>query len=95
MGALLRVRLAGLPVTNLILEDVLVRTWKPSLGIMTSNEARITRQEARLDLYICGFLCTPFTTNGTRQAYRRCETICLQSPSEFELQSAQSVSKRP
>ena len=57
-----------------ILKDMNSRIWKPVEGrILTRNLAgqvvSIHRDEAALDLYICGFMCTPFTPNGQRRAW--------------------------
>ena len=53
-----------------LLKDMLVRRYDgDSLTAVTfpsSSVVRITRAEADLDIYICGFPCTPFSTRGRR-----------------------------
>ena len=58
-------------LTTVWLDDMLNRTWDASAGKITasngSSSVLITRVAAALDIYICGFLCTPFSPNGLRQ----------------------------
>ena len=59
-------------LTTVWLDDMLNRTWDASAGKITassgSSSVLITRvAAASLDIYICGFLCTPFSSNGLRQ----------------------------
>ena len=52
------------------LDDTLNRQWKAAEGILMAKSGTgpvvITRATA-LDIYVCGFLCTPFSSNGLRQ----------------------------
>ena len=57
-----------------ILKDMNSRIWKPSEGkILTKTFSgqvvSFRRDDAAVDLYICGFMCTPFTPNGQRKAW--------------------------
>ena len=65
-------RYSEMELTTVWLDDMLNRTWDASAGKITassgSSSVMITRAAAAsLDIYICGFLCTPFTSNGLRQ----------------------------
>lgn len=64
-------RFSEMELTTVWLDDMLNRTWDASAGKITasngSSSVLITRVAAALDIYICGFLCTPFSSNGLRQ----------------------------
>ena len=66
-------RLARIGVSPM-LDDMLNRTWDFRAGTMEANNVSgpmvITRTAAKLDVYVCGFMCTPFSSNGKREAGR-------------------------
>ena len=65
-------RYSEMELTTVWLDDMLNRTWDVSAGKIRawsgSSSVVITRvAAASLDIYVCGFLCTPFIFNGLRQ----------------------------
>ena len=54
-----------------ILTDMNCRIWNNHIGVTSSKtidgeSVRFTADSADVDLYVCGFMCTPFTPNGSR-----------------------------
>ena len=60
-------RYSEMELTTLWLDDMLNRRWDASAGKITTSSGSISAAATFLDIYICGFLCTPFTSNGLRQ----------------------------
>ena len=59
----------GMPV---ILADMNLRIWDVRAGLIKTKDMHgksvtITREEADLDVYVCGFMRTSFTPNGERK----------------------------
>ena len=57
------------------LTDMNCRLWNKDAGVMISKTidgelVRLTAESAAVDLYVCGFMCTPFTPNGLRKAWQ-------------------------
>ena len=54
-----------------ILRDMNMRVWNE--GTMTTRDlggkARTFRMSDEIDIYVCGFMCTPFTPNGQRKEW--------------------------
>ena len=58
-----------------VLADMVVRVWTPVTGKLLTKTCDgqpfvLTNVAADLDIYICGFMCTPFTPNGQRRAWQ-------------------------
>ena len=58
----------------LLLMDMNLRIWNTKTGMITTkdtdgNKVSITKEGADLDLYVCGFMCTPFTPSGERKGW--------------------------
>ena len=52
------------------LDDMLNRKWEASEGKIMAKSGTssvVITRVAALDIYVCGFLCTPFSSNGLRQ----------------------------
>ena len=52
------------------LDDMLNRKWEASEGKIMAKRGTssvVITRVAALDIYVCGFLCTPFSSNGLRQ----------------------------
>ena len=52
------------------LDDMLNRKWEASEGKLMAKSGTssvVITRVAALDIYVCGFLCTPFSSNGLRQ----------------------------
>ena len=57
-----------------MLTDMDCRIWNNRIRVMSSKTihgelAHLTAESADVDLYVCGFMCTPFTPNGLRKAW--------------------------
>ena len=57
---------------SVMLDDMLDRKWDISAGTIAASigpsSVVFTGSAISLDIYVCGFMCTPFTPNGLRQA---------------------------
>lgn len=56
-----------------VLTDMAARVWRTTgtIKAITVEGATLEIQRSpRIDLYICGFMCTPFTPNGHRKAWQ-------------------------
>ena len=62
---------------------------------------RLTAESADVDLYVCGFMCTPFTPDGLRKAWQdehehtfwsSLKTISLLRPRAFLLENVMAIS---
>ena len=57
-----------------LLGDMIQRTWDIQSGTIEAKSlsgwATLNREVVNLDLYVCGFMCTPFTPNGRRAVGR-------------------------
>jgi hypothetical protein len=49
------------------LDDMLNRKWEASETAKNGTSSVLITRVAALDIYVCGFLCTPFSSNGLRQ----------------------------
>ena len=52
------------------LDDMLNRNWEAAEGILMAKSGTgpvVITGATALDIYVCGFLCTPFSSNGLRQ----------------------------
>ena len=59
-----------------ILTDMNCRLWNRDTVVMSSTTidgelVHLTAESADVDLYVCGFRCTPFTPNGLRNGVAR------------------------
>ena len=89
-----------------ILTDMNCRLWNKDAGVMISKNigeelVRLTAESADVDLYVCGFMCTPFTPDGLRKAWQyehahTCwsilKTISLLRPRAFLLENVMAIS---
>ena len=89
-----------------LLDDMNCRLWNKETGVMTAktNDGKLFRlsaKDADLDLYVCGFMCTPFTPNGMRKAWQdehaktfwsTLKTITLLAPRAFVLENVMAIS---
>ena len=89
-----------------VLGDMNNRIWKVESGEMVSKAIdgklfKGTAENAALDLYVSGFMCTPFTPNGQRQAWQdehsktfwsTVKTIGVLRPRVFVLENVLAIS---
>ena len=89
-----------------ILADMNCRLWNKDTGVMSAatidgKPLRLTAKSAAVDLYVCGFMCTPFTPNGLRKAWQdehaqtfwsSLKTISLINPRIFILENVMAIS---
>ena len=56
---------------KVILNDMNMRIWKD--GVITTKDVQgkacRIRMSDKIDIYVCGFMCTPFTPNGQRKEW--------------------------
>jgi hypothetical protein len=68
--ALCSARLSDMKISP-VLDDMLKRKWVGGRMIATVNGSWVTFDKSNdLDLYVCGFMCNPFTPNGRREVCR-------------------------
>ena len=61
--------LTNMGFATVLLADINFRIWDPDEGLMSTKDAEgtvatLTKEQADLDSYVCGFMCTPFAPNG-------------------------------
>ena len=88
------------------LSDMNMRVWNPKTGNITTRNTVgdavvINKDIADLDIYICGFMCTPFTPNGDRKGWAdenaktfwsSLKTISTLRPRTFVLENVKGIS---
>ena len=57
--------LAKMGISSLILGDMNIRVWDVKAGVIKTKDHQgkpvtISKVQADLDIYVCGFMCTPF-----------------------------------
>ena len=90
----------------MILADMFGRAWNTMAGAIASkcvvwSDVTITRQDADLDIYVCEFMCTPFTPNRERKGWAdenaktfwsALKTIATLRPRTFVLENVKAIS---
>ncbi len=82
-----------------------LRIWRPKEGEMVTktldDKKFVCKQSSNLDLYVCGFMCTPFTPNGRKLAWQdeatntfwsAIKTIMCLRPKVFILENVIAIS---
>ena len=87
-----------------VLGDMNCRLWKDGRIVTKDVDGSLftlTAQHADLDLYVCGFVCTPFTPNGQRKEWAdehsktfwsALKTISILTPRVFVLENVMAIS---
>ena len=64
--------LQGLIGEHTLLADMIERSFDTTSGAFTATDIKRNqhtfRKDCNIDVYVCRFMCTPFTRNGTRQS---------------------------
>ena len=98
--------LAKMGASSVILGDMNLRIWDVKAGKITTRDyqgkpVRISKEQADLDIYVCGFMCTPFTPNGDRAGWNdenaktfwsSLKTIITLRPRVFVLENVKAIS---
>ena len=93
-------------IAPLLLSDMNVRVWDANAGVIKTKDhqgkvVKISREQADLDIYVCGFMCTPFTPNGEQQGWKdenaktfwsALKTIITLRPRVFVLENVKAIS---
>ena len=98
--------LTKMGVSSLVLGDMNIRVWDVKAGVIKTKDHQhkpvtISREHADLDIYVCGFMCTPFTPNGDRAGWKdenaktfwsSLKTIITLKPRVFVLENVKAIS---
>ena len=83
-----------------------LRVWDVKAGVIKTkdyqgNPVTISKEQADVDIYVCGFMCTPFTPNGERAGWKdenaktfwsALKTIITLRPRVFVLENVKALS---
>ena len=83
-----------------------LRMWDVKAGVIKTKDYQgkptiISKEQADLDIYVCGFMCTPFTPNGERAGWSdenaktfwsSLKTIITLKPRIFILENVKAIS---
>ena len=89
-----------------VLADMNCRIWNQGTRVMSGKTIdgellRINAKDADVDVYVCGFMCTPFTPNGLRKSWQdehantfwsSLKTIAIIQPRVFILENVMAIS---
>ncbi len=91
-----------------VLKDMNARVWALRRGAKSTMQVRdvrgvpLTFHEGSVDLYVCGFMCTPFTPNGQRQGWAdehsktfwsALKTVKTVKPTVFVLENVKAIGR--
>ena len=99
--------LQGLMGEHTLLADMMERSFDITSGAFTATDIKgnqhTFKKDCNIDVYVCGFMCTPFTRNGTRQSWNHedtktfwatLKTILAVLPRSFVLENVISIHDR-